>query len=270
MSTALSALNPIPAVITAGGRLCGDLAAAAGTDIKALAPVGGEPLLGRVLRGLQESRRVGKFVVVGPPSLAGELGAFGVLIDEGATGPENIARGLNALGAAEAAGWALLVTCDLPFVDGASIRWLLDHAPDDADVVFPILTRAEYDAALPGSPNTYARLADGEYAGGCVFLVRPAALLRNQALIGQVFDARKRQIAMARLLGLPFVLRFLTGRLTVTQAEARASALTGCRCRALPHAPASLAADVDTLEDYRFVEGVLRAAVHRETAGTMP
>jgi CTP:molybdopterin cytidylyltransferase MocA len=249
-------------VITAGGRLDDAFAAAAGTRLKALVPLAAEPLLRHVLRALAEvSGRIGPVVIVGPTA---DLAAFGrpdvQLVPEAATGPENMALGLEAVlatAADTADPWTILATCDTPLIDGPALRWLLDSAPSDAQIVLPILTRPQYDAQLPGSPNTYVRLADGEFTASSVFLVRPRALLRRREVLQRVFDARKSQVTMARLLGLPFVARLLAGRLTSAHAESRATELSGCVCRVLRGAPAVLAADVDTLEDLRVVEAVL-------------
>jgi hypothetical protein len=59
---------------------------------------------------------------------------------------------------------------------------------------------------------------------------------------------------MAWLLGLPFVVKFARGRLTVAEAEARASRLTGCRCRALVGADPRLGVDIDTWAEYQWAE----------------
>ena len=77
----------IPAVVTAGGRLSGDLAARAGSEIKALASVGGSTVLARVLSALEGSPQVGQVVVVGPREpLLTHVGERVCLIDEGTGG----------------------------------------------------------------------------------------------------------------------------------------------------------------------------------------
>ena len=251
-----SSFAPVPAVITAGGRISGAFAAAAGTEIKALVPFAGDTMIGGVIEALRQSGRVEEpIIVVGPEtelqsSLAGKTVR---VIAEGKTGPENMIRGLLALPEAEHDGWALLCTCDLPLLTGDAIRELIESAPDDADIVFPIVTKEEYEAQFPGSPGTYAPIGGEQYTGGSVFLVRPSAFARNRALIEKVFEARKGVLSMAKLGGFGLLLRFLTGTLTVEYVERRASELTGCHCRAVRGASPTLAADVDTLEDYDFV-----------------
>lgn len=259
----------IPAVVTAGGRLSGEIATAAGTPIKALAPLSGRPLVTAMLDALQAAPGVGSISLVGPiPDLAPLATLYPSirLVPEGETGPENVLRGLDAVAATGAAGhdYALVCTSDLPFVNSESIQWLLENAPEDADIVYPIVTREEYLDLFPASPNTWARIA-GEYlTGGSVLLVRTAAIARNRALIERVFAARKSQWEMARLLGFAFLIRFLTRTLTVAQAEAQASRMTGCRCRALRGAPPQIACDIDTLADYQWA--IAHQTVVRQTA----
>ncbi|MES2464301.1 MAG: nucleotidyltransferase family protein [Armatimonadota bacterium] len=256
----------VPAVITAGGRISGEFSSATGTAIKATVTIEGRLMVERVLDALRESGRVAEpVIVVGPrealkaaltlPDEGGKNGGDVRLIDEGATGPENMVRGLSAIPESGAQGWALLCTCDVPFLTGESISWLLDNAPEDADIVFPIVTREEYEAAFPGTPGTYAPVERKQYTGGSVLLVRPSVIFQNKALIERIFAARKDIISMARLGGFGLLWRLFTGTLTVEYVEARASRLTGCRCRALRNAPPSLAADVDTMEDYRYACG---------------
>lgn len=261
----MNSAGTVPAVITAGGRLSGALAGAAGTTLKALAPLGGAPLVAHVLAALRGCKGVGPVALVGPARELANVGGADLLLEEGATGPENVQRGLAAVASGE--GLVLLCACDTPFVTSEAIRHLLSHAPQGADIVFPIVTRERYEAVFPHAPNTWTRLDNQELTGGSVMLVRPAALARNAALIEKLFKARKNQIGMARLLGPGFVLRFLLGKLTVAQAEARASQLTGCRCRALLGADPRLAADIDDLSDYEWAQRHAQTLVEARQEG---
>ena len=256
MTGANGEAGTIPAVVTAGGRIAGEFAQAAGTTIKALVPVGGKPLIAFMLNALQHSPGVGPIVVVGPNEILPALSDYPRVrfVPEGETGPENVLRGLSEVRAEVGSGMALVCTSDLPFVQAGSIAALLDAAPQTADIVFPVISRADYQSAFPASPNVWTRLSGGEYTGGSVLIVRPDALEKNRALIERVFAARKSQWEMARLLGIGFALRFKMGKLTIAEAETRASVLTGCRCHALLNADARLSADIDDKADYLWVQ----------------
>ncbi|MGC4045756.1 MAG: NTP transferase domain-containing protein [Armatimonas sp.] len=245
----------IPAVVTAGGRLKGPLAEHLGVEIKALAPIKGVPVLSRVLNALEASSGVSESVVVGPvDALRETVGERASLIDEGETGIDNVRRGLAAMRGAAGDGFVLLSASDLPFLSVEAIDDLISRAPQDADLVFPILGKDAYEAVFPNSPNVWTKLKDGPLTGGSVLLVRPAAIERNAALIEKVFEARKSQLGMAKLLGINIALKFAAGRLTVAEAEARASTITGCSCRVLWDAHPHLACDLDDPADFTFAE----------------
>lgn len=245
----------IPAVVTAGGRLKSPLAEQVGVEIKALARVGGVPVLSRVLDALEASSGVSESVVVGPvEALRETVGERAALIDEGDSGIDNVRRGLAAVRGAAGDGFVLLSASDLPFLSVEAIDDLLARAPVEADLVFPILGKDAYDKVFPNSPGVWTKLKDGPLTGGSVLLVRPAAIERNAALIEKVFEARKSQLGMAKLLGVGVALKFAAGILTVAEAEARASAITGCSCRVLWDAHPHLACDLDDPVDFTFAE----------------
>jgi GTP:adenosylcobinamide-phosphate guanylyltransferase len=257
----------IPAFITAGGRLSGETAEHAGTTIKALAEMDGVPLMARVIHALRATAEVGRIVVIGPKAelegVARDAGADDVL-PEGKTGPENLSIGLRHYQEHLGERRVLFAASDLPFLHENAVSALLAQMTNDAhsDVVYPVIHREDYEAHFPGSPNTWARLAGREYTGGSVLLLRPAAIERNRATIERVFEARKNLWAMASLLGPAFALKFAIGRLTIPDVEARASRITGCRCRALMGADPRLAADVDTVDDLHYARRRLTETTH--------
>jgi len=249
---------PLPALITAGGRLSPDFAASCGTDIKALALLGKQTLIERVIAALRTSGLVSVIGIVGPVVRLQKAGICADLwIEEGPTGPENIQRGIVALrkaGHLRSEERLLLSATDVAFLSADTVQELCHVAEQrlDADVVFPIVRGETYDAAFPGSPNTYAPLMEGWFTGSSVQIVRPDAIERNLPVIEKAFAARKSQIAMARLLGLPFIVRFVTRTLSIAAAEARVGALTGLRCYAPVFTDARIAADIDLLADYQY------------------
>jgi hypothetical protein len=125
-------------------------------------------------------------------------------------------------------------------------------ADAEGDILFPVVTRAAYEARFPDSPNIWAPIDGEEYTGGSLTFVKPVAIERNHAIIEAVFEARKSQWAMARLLGMPFFFKFLLRRLTIPEMEDKATQITGSQCRALLNADARLAADIDTVQDWEY------------------
>ena len=240
----------------AGARLAGEFAQVAQTDIKALTPFGGETFLEIVLCALRESGRVNEIVVVGNVNaLQGKVPDGVRIVADGQSGPANVEIGLNALSNTVGDSLTLIVASDLPFLHAQAICSLLDNIPlSDADIVFPLTSRAVFERMFPGMPRVWTPIANYPCTGGSVLLMRPDAVRRNRALIERVFAARKSQWQMAMLLGLPFVFRFKTGKLTVMEAQNRASEITGCRCAAVTDADPRLVLDVDDMDEYRQAE----------------
>jgi hypothetical protein len=205
---------------------------------------------------------VRRIVVIGPGALADHPAARGAdaVLPEADSSPGNVLRGLAWLREDDkregetSSGRVLVVTTDLPFLTPRAILDFLSACPEEADVCVPLLRREAFEARFPASPITYARLRDGERTMACAFLVNPAAIEANRVHLEKIFAARKSEIAMARLLGFPFVARYLTRRLTVAQVERRCGEILGCRGAAVIGAAPELAFDIDRPEEYRYAK----------------
>jgi molybdopterin-guanine dinucleotide biosynthesis protein A len=239
----------IPVVVTAGGRTTfGD------HTIKALVTLEGITFLERVLTVLQSAPSVGRIIVVGPSEIEPLIKQYSAtFLPEGKTGIENLQIGLNDAKKDAGAGHVLFVASDMPFLTVDAIEALL-ASQSSADIIFPVTTKVDFDKAFPHCPGTWTKMSEGEVTGGSVFLLRPSAIARNLALLENAFAVRKSQIGMARLLGLPFIVAFLTHRLTIPAAERRVSQITGCDCKAYLNAPPELSCDIDTPEEYLWAQ----------------
>jgi GTP:adenosylcobinamide-phosphate guanylyltransferase len=235
------------AAITAGGRVDGALAAALGTTVKALARVGTATLLDAAIAAAREAGAKRIAVIGGAEVRAHCSRTVDVVIDESTDGRENLRRAI-ATGTDQP---LLLLTSDLPFVDGASLAAFL-CACGDADVALPLASAAEYERAYPGAPPHVTRIGKERVANGSVVYFAPNVAPRVLVVAGRLFEARKSLVRMAALLGPALLARFAMGTLTVGHVEARAQALLGIRARAVRDAAPNLCYDVDTLDDYRY------------------
>ena len=242
------------AILPAGGTIGGEFAEEAGTQVKALIKIGGITLLERAVRALQESGGIEKIVVIGDESVREEANRLGVseILAPGTTAPDNIFRGLDWLQKHSKNPQVLMVTTDLPSITGEMISRFLELCPPSAEVALPIMTQAEYEARFLNAPGEYVPLGGDFYTIGSVALLDADVLRRNRVHLEQVFEARKSQLGLARLLGVGFVMKFLLKKLTVQDIETRCKKLLRCEGAAVPHSPSELALDIDTLEDYRY------------------
>lgn len=119
---------------------------------KALLPLGGEPMAARVARIAAEA--AGRVFLVGPASRYGHLG-FPCLEERfPGLGPLS---GLDAALRSGEADWCLLLACDMPGLDAASLRSLLDTAENCA--CDAVITTSAGGRTEPLCAAYHARLA---------------------------------------------------------------------------------------------------------------
>lgn len=232
------------AVVLGGGDPNDPFAAAHGVPVKALIDLDGRPMAAWVLEALRRSGRVARVAYVGPLGPGMRELVDVPLADTGGL-LSNLEAGVEALRPA-GGGRVLVVTADVPLLTAGMLRDLLDAADREApgaDLVYPVVRREDCEAAFPGVKRTYARLRDGTFTGGNVFLLDPR--LVREPRLRAVWAQRKNPLGLARLIGWGTLAGLLTGRLTVAALEARVSRLLGARARALVTPHAAVGTDVD-------------------------
>lgn len=244
-------------ILPAGGRIAGEFAKETGAEIKALITFDGRTVLERTVETLRATGRVERAVIIGPEELKEHpaAGAVDVVLQEGASGIDNLFHGIEWLrdhDDGQHADRVLVVATDLPFLTSKAVCGFLNACPPDSTICLPIIRREEFEGRFPGSVNEFVRLRDGEWTMGCVFLLDPKTITESRVHLQHIFDARKSQIAMLRLLGLPFILRWLTRRLTVDHIEARCTQILRSTGSAIRGCAPELAFDIDLPEEYRF------------------
>jgi CTP:molybdopterin cytidylyltransferase MocA len=247
----------IDVVLPAGGRIAGEFAEETGVSVKALVRIDGCTVLERTIAALRATGLVNRTIVIGPQEIADHpvaKCADAVLPEGGDSGPANILAGLKWLRESDGshADRVLIMTTDLPFLTSRAICDFIDRSPANAELTAPLVSEYAFEQRFPGSENEYVKLADGRWTMGCGFLVDPRSVEANNDHIEAAFQARKSQIGMAKLLGMGFILRFLSGRLTVPDIERQCSKMLGCACVAVPDSPAELAFDLDHIGEYRY------------------
>lgn len=120
-----------------GVVLAGGLARRLGGEDKALLDLGEGPLLSRTLATLRP--RVTGVAVIGDPE---RHAGFGAPVHRDLRPGNGPLGGLDTALALANAPYVLLLSCDLPFVDGALLDALL-AAPPEADAVVPVLRGRE-------------------------------------------------------------------------------------------------------------------------------
>ena len=239
-------MDPVPAIVLAGGRASAEFAAAAGVENRALAEIAGRPMVSYVLRALHEARTVRRVVLVAPPGFPSQAEADEtVTSDEGLV--ENIQAGISQCADSE---YVLIATADLPFLQAASVDdYTRACAATGADCCYAAVTRAACARRFPGMKRTYLHTTAGSVTGGNVVFQRAASYPRQAALLRQAYARRKNPLFLASLIGPANVLKLLAGRLTLKDIETAASRAIGVRCRLIVTEHADLGTDIDRPED---------------------
>jgi hypothetical protein len=83
------------------------------------------------------------------------------------------------------------------------------------------------------------------FTGGGMVLVRPGILERLEPVIREVVELRKNPARLASLFGAQYVVKYVLGRLRISDVEERVFAITGIRGKAVICHRSELAVDVD-------------------------
>ena len=256
-------------VVVLGGGDPGDpFAAAHSVSVKPLVALSGQAMALYVLQALRGCPEVGRIAYVGPVPPGGE-DLIDLRVTDHGTLIGNLEVGVAALQGSQLKGSqmnrptdqpkrVMIITADIPFITARMISDLLQAAPD-AGLVYPVVRREECEAAYPGVKRTYARLKDGVFTGGNLFLLDASLVDLFLPRLRQVLAARKQPLKLAALIGPLVLLRLLTGQLSIGQLQERVGSILGIRARALITPHAAVGTDIDREEDLELARQMLES-----------
>ena len=253
------------AIVLAGERPGGNaLAAATGVPAGVLAPVAGRPCIVRVIETLRTAQGVEGGVIVGPErKVCHASDTLRALFDredfswvepEGAPA-ESTLRALDELD-----GFPVLVTTgDHALLSPPTVeRFVRAASSADAGAVVGLVPSERVLGRFPDTRRTLLRFREGSYCGTNLFLLREPQARLAVLFWSQVQHHRKRPWRIARRLGAGNLLRYLCGRLSMQDAFATLSRVTGCPVSWVEVDDALAAVDVDTVADLALAERVLQ------------
>jgi GTP:adenosylcobinamide-phosphate guanylyltransferase len=263
--------RPAHVIVLAGDRGPDDpLCQAAAVPAKALVPVGGTPVLVRVLDTLESFGVSGSRIVSGPaaaaldtaPALAARLQRGGWRWLAPAQSPASSA--LAAVGAAPAGAPMLLTTGDHALLTPAMLDtfWRgAEAAARDTAAEFAVgfVPLVRVQARFPGARRTALRFRDVEVCTCNLFALLAPAAGRVLELWRRVEQDRKRPWRLVRLLGPWVLVRFLLNRVTLAEALDRLGRLAGARISPVLLNEPEAAVDVDSVADWELVEKTVAA-----------
>ena len=246
------------ALLLAGSRPGVDpFAQAHGTDLKALIPVGGVPMVARPVAALLAAPEVERVCVLAQQvdRITAVLPTDPRLTIE-ASGP-TIAATLQAILGDPATCFPLLVTtADHALLDTAMIADFCAKAAG-ADLAIGLVERRALRARLPDTQRTWLKFRGGAYSGANLFAFGSRDAAKAIALWRSVEQDRKKGWRMIAALGLPLLLGAVLRLRSLDQTLVAVGAKLGLIIRKVELANPLGAVDVDKPADHALVSAIL-------------
>jgi GTP:adenosylcobinamide-phosphate guanylyltransferase len=253
------------AVVLAGDRKPGDpVAEAAGVSCKALTPVGGRPMVLRVLDALEAAQEVGPVVLCGPPRAAisreVELRAR---IDSGrvrwveskATPSSSTYEVLKSLPQETP---VLVTTADHALLSGRMVDYFCSQARSSGgDVVVGLASHQSVTEAYPHTRRTAIRLRDDAYCSCNLFAFLTPRSRDVAHFWRRVESQRKKSLRVISAFGWLAVLSYFLRRPSLQEGLKRVSRRLGLRAGGIVMPFPEAAVDVDTISDWELVESIV-------------
>jgi len=244
------------AILLAGSRPGGDpFAAEFGTDLKALIPVAGEPMVLRPVRALLASTSVGRVIVLSqaPERIAAVL-PEGVEFRPSAS---TIAATILALCDDPSIEWPLLVTtADQALLDPATVDEFCGAAAS-ADIAIGVVERAALMKRLPTTRRTWLKFRGGAYTGANLFALRSPEVAPAIELWRSVEQDRKKGWRLLSLFGPTVLLGAGLKLFSLDDALERIGRKLGLSIKAVRLSDPLAGIDVDKAADHALAEAIL-------------
>jgi len=246
------------AILLAGSRPGRDaFAESYGVDMKALIPVGGEPMVQRPLRALLHARQVGRIIVLSqsPEQIAQVLPGDARI--EFRTSSGTIAATMLELMDDGSVQWPLLVTtADHALLNPATVEEFCSGAAGN-DLAVGVVERRNLMRRLPQSKRTWLKFRGGAYTGANLFALASPKVGAAIELWRSVEQDRKKGWRLVALLG-PLVLAGTAlGLLTIDGVLARLGRKLGLRVAAVRLSNPLAGVDVDKPADHALAEAIV-------------
>jgi GTP:adenosylcobinamide-phosphate guanylyltransferase len=222
------------------------MAARAGVSLKALIPVGGIPMLRRVIEALRSRPEIGRIIVSAERDdlFAGWPEQKNILTRRSEGSPSRSAAAILA----EFGTPLLITTADHALLTGEMLGYFLEQAPA-LDVVAGVARADVIRAAYPETIRTWIKLRDGDFTGCNLFLLQSPRAAGVVDFWRRLEQQRKSPLSMARMIGPLTLLRYVLRLLSMQDALALLGQRTGARLAVVSLPFAEAAIDIDKTAD---------------------
>lgn len=241
-------------ILPSGGRLDDHFARVALTPYKALIKVQDYMLGFKVLQAIIDSQRQNNVVLVAPQEVQDAFGIrIPIKLKETGEITKNIAMAIRELKSqGSITERVIILTTDLPYIEGKHIQAFIDACPPNADICAPLITKDEYLDRFPRASGTFLKLGGEQYTLGCIYLVKPDVFMKVLPDLEKMIANRKSIPKMASLLGFGFLWKILTRSITIPEIVTKVESIVGAKVHLVEGGPAEFAFDVDDIPDYEY------------------
>ncbi|HYE12517.1 MAG TPA: nucleotidyltransferase family protein [Patescibacteria group bacterium] len=224
---------------------------------KALLRLKDKYMIEYIIDTLRNSSVIGKIAVVGPKEQLEPI--IGDKVDYIVEGTDSIVtNGLLAMENFKNDKQVLITTSDIPMLTVEALEDFISKALDmNADLCYSVVDKLVNDKKYPEVKRTYARLWEGQFTGGNIFLFNPAVTEKCKTFVEQMLEYRKSPAKMAMVLGFGFLIRMALGILTINAVQKKTERLLGIKGAVVISEYPEVGNDVDKMSDVQFVEKYL-------------
>ncbi len=251
-------------VLAADREVENPVAKAAGMPCKALAKVGGKPMLAIVLDALRQSPYINACLLCGPPRKMLEGTGIEALISQTQVNwiePQH-SPSLSVLTAFDAIGEnrpILLTTADSALLSEEIVNYFCSHSLKcECDVVVGLVHYREVIARIPQAKRTTLRFADGPFCSCNLFAFLTPQGRKIVSFWRKLEQERKHPWRLIRALGPVALVRYWLGKLGTEDVVKEVKKKLGIRVHflVLPYPEAAI--DVDSVEDWELAQQLAR------------
>ena len=223
-------------------------------ESKTLVKIKGRYMLEYVIDALRNSKSIEKIAVVGcKETLEPIVGRRVDFIVEGSDSIVN--NGLAALACFKQDKQVFILTSDIPMITPEAIEDFVEKSLEKkADLCYSVVDKKVNDLRYPQIKRTYARLREGQFTGGNLFLFNPAAADKCKDFVEKMLEYRKSPAKMAAVLGFGFLIRLALGILTIEAVQKKCEKLLGIKGAVVISNYPEVGNDVDKVSDVVFME----------------
>ena len=238
------------AILTAGGNPQPDdpLYSYTQGDSKALIDIAGKPMVQWVLDALSDAEQVDDVILIGlsPKSGLSCKKPVHYISNQGRMLANIVAGVTKALELDPKAEYVLIVSADIPALNGDMVDWLVNTAMEtEHDLYYGICPRDVMEARFPGSNRTYTRLKDIDLCGADINIAHVRMATEHLDLWESFIGNRKSPLRQAATIGFDTLFQVATRSITLDQLVEKVCRRIGITGRAIIWDHAEPCMDVD-------------------------